>query len=263
MTEKSVTVSVDARGVATVCLNRPEKHNAFDDTMIAELMDVFQSLAVDPQARVMVLRSTGRSFSAGADLGWMKRMAGYSHEQNYQDARCLAQMLHALNEMPKPTIARIQGAAFGGAVGLVACCDMAVASHQASFALSEVRIGLIPATISPYVIEAIGSRQARRYFLTAERFDAERALQIGLISERVEASLLDDRINSLIDTMLGNGPAAVAAAKQLIFDMAGRPVTEALLEDTSQRIAGIRVSAEGQEGLGAFLDKRSPRWLKG
>ncbi|MEP4145628.1 MAG: enoyl-CoA hydratase/isomerase family protein [Halioglobus sp.] len=258
-----VTTAIDARGVATVTLDNPQKHNAFDDKIIAELTEAFTTVDHDPAARVMVLASNGRSFSAGGDLNWMKRMASYSHEENMQDARALANLLKALNFMSKPTIARIQGAAFGGAVGLVSCCDMAIATERASFSLSEVKIGLMPATISPYVVAAMGQRASRRYFATAERFSADEALRLGLVSQVVaEEGILDAAVASLVDCLLTNSPAAMAASKQLVFEVAGRVIDEALVDMTCQRIADIRVSPEGQEGLSAFLEKRSPNWIQ-
>jgi len=262
MTQQTVTTTIDNRGVATVSLNRPEKHNAFDDAIIAELRGAFDALAQRDDVRVVILASQGKSFSAGADLGWMKRMAQYDFDHNLKDAQLLAAMLQALHELPQPTIARVQGAAFGGAVGLVSCCDMAVAAQEARFSLSEVKIGLIPATISPYVIKAIGERAALRYFTTAERFDAVEAQRIGLVSEVVAQDQLDEAIAALVDAILANGPAAVRAAKQLIGAVAGREIDAELIEDSCSRIAHIRVSAEGQEGLGAFLTKRKPSWMK-
>jgi len=208
----------------------------------------------------MVLRANGNSFSAGADVAWMERMANYSHADNVRDARALAEMLRALNFMRKPTLARVQGAAFGGGVGLVSCCDMAIGSSDASFSLSEVKLGLIPATISPYVIAAIGARAARRYFLTAERFSAQRAQALGLLSEVVAPDALDPTVDAYIQLLLANSPAAISAAKDLIFSVAHQPVTDALLADTSERIANIRVSEQGQEGLNAFLQKRAANW---
>lgn len=261
MTDQNILLAVDERGVATVTMNRPEKHNAFDDTVIAELTRTFEELAGNPDVRVMVLAAAGKSFSAGADLGWMKRMASYSYEENLRDANALAAMLKTLNNLPFPTIARVHGASFGGAVGLVSCCDMAVATPRASFSLSEVKIGLIPATISPYVIAAIGQRGSRRYFMTAERFSAEVAAGLGLVSEVVDPDNLDATINNLVDTLLANSPAAIRAAKQLVFDVENRVLSDELIDDTSARIARIRVSDEGQEGLGAFLEKRPAGWL--
>ena len=257
-----VTTTIDQRGVATVTLNNPDKHNAFDDKIIGELCEAFNTVNDNADVRVMVLASTGKSFSAGADLDWMKRMAAYSREENFADAQSLAAMFKALNFMTKPTIARVQGAAFGGAVGLISCCDMAVASEQAAFSLSEARFGLIPATISPYVIAAIGQRAARRYFTTTERFDALQAMSLGLVSQVVsDLKALDAAVADLVNQLLRSSPAAVKAAKQLVFDM-GRDISDAVVADTCERIADIRVSPEGQEGLSAFLEKRQPAWVK-
>ena len=257
-----VITDIDDHGVAQVRLNNPDKHNAFDDEIIGELTEAFVAIVDNSNVRVMVLGSEGKSFSAGADLEWMKRMASYSYEENLRDASALALMLKTLNEIPQPTIARVQGAAFGGAVGLVSCCDMAVAASAASFSLSEVKIGLVPATISPYVIAAIGQRAARRYFVTAERFDAHRALQLGLVNEVVDAEQLDQEIDRLINTLLANGPEAVTGAKQLVFDVAGKPIDQQLIDATCETIAAIRVSEQGQEGLQAFLERRKPQWIK-
>ncbi|MDB2319518.1 enoyl-CoA hydratase/isomerase family protein [Porticoccaceae bacterium] len=257
-----VITDIDDHGVAQVRLNNPDKHNAFDDEIIGELTEAFVAIVDNSNVRVMVLGSEGKSFSAGADLEWMKRMASYSYDENLRDASTLALMLKTLNEIPQPTIARVQGAAFGGAVGLVSCCDMAVAASAASFSLSEVKIGLVPATISPYVIAAIGQRAARRYFVTAERFDAHRALQLGLVNEVVDAEQLDQEIDRLINTLLANGPEAVTGAKQLVFDVAGKPIDQQLIDATCETIAAIRVSEQGQEGLQAFLERRKPQWIK-
>jgi len=257
----TLKISTDRRGICTITMGNPDKHNAFDDTVIAELSEAFLNADNNSDVRIVVLAAEGKSFSAGADLGWMKRMASYSYEENLADANALAEMLRRLNFISKPTIARVQGAAFGGAVGLVACCDMAVASPRASFCLSEVKIGLIPATISPYVIAAMGQRAARRYFLTAERFKANVAADLGLVSEVVEEDQLDIRIGQLADSLLSNSPQAVGAAKKLIADISGREINAELISTSSQRIAAIRTSAEGQEGLSAFLEKRSPTWL--
>ncbi|TDG12408.1 enoyl-CoA hydratase/isomerase family protein [Seongchinamella unica] len=262
MSTEFVSTVIDERGVATVTLDNPEKHNAFDDIIIAQLTAAFAEVEANVDARVMVLASNGRNFSAGGDLNWMKRMAAYSHEENLQDSRALADMLRTLNFMTRPTIARIQGVAFGGAVGLVSCCDMAVASSKAMFCLSEVKIGLMPATISPYVVAAIGARAARRYFTTAERFSAQQAQTMGLVSEVVDDGELDAAVAALVDAILVNSPAAVAASKQLIFDVADRPLDTELVEMTCQRIADIRASTEGQEGLSAFLEKRKPSWIQ-
>lgn len=251
-----------ADGVATITLNNPEKHNAFDDQIIAELCSIISELDQDDSVRVVVIAAKGKSFSAGANLQWMKRMASYSREQNQSDAQGLAELLRALNNLSKPTIARVQGAAFGGAVGLVSCCDMAIGTPQASFCLSEVKVGIVPATISPYVIAAIGQRAARRYFLSAERFSAQTALTLGLLSEVVEPDQLDNEIGKLVDHLFANGPHALGAAKKLISDVANQPISAELIEQTSQLIADLRVTPEGQEGLSAFLEKRSPNWIK-
>ncbi len=261
MTETSVQVSIDERGVATVLLDRPERHNAFDENMIAELTRSFESLAGNAKIKLMILRSNGKNFSAGADLDWMKRMANYSHEENLRDANLLAKMLHTLNYLPFPTIARVQGAAMGGGAGLVCCCDIAIASDRASFAFSEAKLGLIPATISPYVIQSIGAQAARRYFLTAERFDAHRALQLGMISECMDENGIDAEIEKLVQAILANSADAVTAAKQLVFDVENQEVNQGLIQMTSERIAEIRASEEGKEGLAAFLEKRKPAWL--
>jgi len=249
-------------GIATVTINRPEKHNAFDDQVIAQMTQAFEDINLDESIRVMVLASNGNSFSAGADLDWMKRMANYSYEENLADARALAKMLKTLYTLSKPSIAKIQGAAFGGAIGLVSCCDIAIASTKASFSLSEVKIGLIPATISPYVIAAIGSRAARRLFISAERFSAQTAQSINLVSEICEHEQIDTRVIELTETICMNSPAAVSAAKQLVHDVGNAKINDALIEDTSKRIAAIRASSEGQEGLAAFLEKRAPSWVK-
>lgn len=256
-----VTLSIEA-GVATVTLNNPDKHNAFDDKIIAQLTHAFDRIASDENVHVMVLASTGKSFSAGADLGWMKRMASYSYEENLADANALATMLYKLNFLPQPTIAKVQGAAFGGAVGLASCCDIVIASEKASFCLSEVKLGLIPATISPYVVNAIGLKASRRYFQTAERFFAAKAEQIGLVDEVVSPDALDEATNAMIKHLLTNGPVATREAKQLAFDVAYQPINNELMQETSKRIAAIRVSEEGQEGLTAFFEKRPASWLK-
>lgn len=257
-----VLVNIDRYGVATVTLNNPEKHNAFDDKIIAQLTIIFMEIAKRDDIKVMVLASTGKSFSAGADLAWMKRMASYSYEENLSDANALAHMLKALNFLPQTTIAQIQGAAFGGAVGLASCCDIVIASNKASFCLSEVKLGLIPATISPYVVNAIGQKASRRYFQTAERFFAEKAQQLGLVDEIVPLEELEASVDAMVRTLLSNGPQAVRQAKQLALDVAFQEINNELLSITSERIASIRVSDEGQEGLTAFFEKRPASWLK-
>jgi len=258
----TVVTTIDRLGVATVTLNNPGRHNAFDDKTIAELQLAFEAVASNPDIRVMLLTAQGDSFSAGADLGWMKRMANYSYEENLSDARKLANMLRTLNYLPKPTIARVQGAAFGGALGLISCCDMAVASTRATFSLSEVKIGLAPATIAPYVVAAIGPRASRRLFQTAERFSAEEARMIGLVDRVVEESMLDDSINISVKAILANSPSAMMAAKRLVFDVSNRELSDELVEETCELIARLRVSDEGQEGLEAFLQKRRPSYSK-
>lgn len=246
--------------VARLVLARPHKHNAFDDTVIAALTIALQRVGNDPAVRVVILAGEGKSFSAGADLDWMRRIAEYGEAQNLADARALADMLRTLNELPKPTIARVQGAAFGGGVGLVACCDIAVASEAAIFCLSEARLGLTPSTISPYVVAAMGAHNARRYFLTAERFDAAAAERIGLVHLVTAADQLDHAVDDFVAKLLQNGPAAIAECKQLIRRVAGQSVDDAMIEDTAQHIARVRASAEGKEGVRAFLEKRPAEW---
>jgi methylglutaconyl-CoA hydratase len=258
----NVLLKTDNRGVATLTLNRPDKHNAFDEHLIAELSGVLTDIAGNDSIRVVVLGANGKSFCAGADLDWMRRMAGYDHAANLADAAALAEMLHKLDTLPQPTIARIQGTAMGGGAGLVCCCDMAVAVNTATFAFSEVRLGLIPGTISPYVVRAMGRRAARRYFLTAEKFDADTAQQMGMVSEAVDPVELDATVERLVQNLLDGGPRAVRNAKQLINDVAGREIDDELRSMTSRRIADIRGTPEGQEGLSAFLNKRPPAWKK-
>jgi len=256
------TLAVEIRnGVALVALARPDVHNAFDETLIAELTHALVALDADAAVRAVVLLGHGRTFCAGADLNWMRKMAGYGRAENVADAMALATMLKTLAQMRKPTIARVHGATYGGGVGLVACCDVAVAAIEATFALSEAKLGLIPATIGPYVVEAIGARAARRYFLTAERFDAAEAYRIGLVHDIVPQEALDERINELLGALLVAGPAAQAESKALIRAVANRPIDDAVIADTAQRIAAVRASAEGREGVAAFLDKRAPAWV--
>ena len=256
----TVLLEVNEQGIATVTLNNPEKHNAFDDVIIKQLMTIFNDISERNDISIMILASNGKSFSAGADLGWMKRMAAYSYQDNLKDANALAQMLKALNFLPQTTIAKIQGAAFGGAVGLASCCDIVIASTKASFCLSEVKLGLIPATISPYVVDAIGLKASRRYFQTAERFFADKAQQLGLVDEIVAPDELTAEVNIMVTKLLANGSQARRQAKKLSQDVAFQTIDEKLLTDTSERIAAIRVSPEGQEGLTAFFEKRAPNW---
>ena len=247
-------------GVATVRMNRAEMHNALDDALIAELTEALSAVGQDSALRVVILAGAGKSFSAGADLDWMRRMAENSYEENLAGARRLAALLRTLHDLPKPTIARVHGAAFGGALGLISACDIAVAADAAMFCLSEVRLGLIPAVISPYVVAAMGPRHARRYVLTAERFDAGEAARIGLVHRVVAADGLDAAVNEMAAALLAGGPAAQAAAKRLVADVAARSLDEALVEETAKRIAEIRATPEGREGVAAFLEKRKPAW---
>jgi methylglutaconyl-CoA hydratase len=244
-------------------MNRPEVHNAFDDLLIGELTSALKNLAANERVRVVLLTGSGKSFSAGADLNWMRRMADYTWDENLHDALGLGELMQTLNSLGKPTIALVQGAAYGGGVGLVVCCDMAIATSRAAFCLSEVKLGLIPAVISPYVIAAIGERACRRYFLTAEPFPAEEAHRLGLVHEVVaDDQALHVRGQELASALLNNGPQAMAAAKDLIATIAGRPVDAGLIADTAGRIADRRASAEGREGLSAFLEKRTPGWVR-
>ena len=247
--------------VATLTLARPEIHNAFDEVLIAQLTEALIELDDDSSVRAVVLAGAGKSFCAGADLNWMRRMAAFAPEENLADANALAAMLRALNALSKPTIARVHGAAYGGGVGLVAACDIAIGSDLASFALSEAKLGLIPATIGPYVIEAIGARQARRYFLTGERFDAAQALSIGLLHEVVTAAGLDQRIGEILRLLKAAGPAAQFECKALIRGVAHRPIDADVIAGTARHIAAVRGSDEGREGVAAFLAKRPPSWL--
>lgn len=249
-------------GVAWVTLTRPEVHNAFNDDLVGELTTALQGLGTDERVRAVVLSARGRSFSAGADLNWMQRMAGFSEQENLRDAQALAGLMRTLNHLPKPTVTLVQGPAIGGGVGLVACCDIAIAAETANFCLSEVKLGLIPAVIAPYVLAAMGERAARRYFLTAEPFGAREALALGLVHEVVPDEALEDAGARTVKALLRGGPNAQGAAKELIFAVARRPVDEAMVADTAARIARLRASAEGREGIAAFLEKRKPRWLK-
>jgi len=247
-------------GVARVTLDRPEIRNAFDDALISRLTKAFGDLGGDPSVRVVVLAGNGPAFCAGADLNWMKRMAKYGYEENLADAQALARMLATLDRLPKPTIARVHGPVFAGGTGLVAACDIAVGAPEAKFCLSEAKLGLSPATISPYVIRAMGEQNARRYFLTAEVFGAEEALRIGMLSLLVPPGELDSSIESLTTHLLAGGPEAHAKIKDLIRSVAGGPLDDALSAETAKRIAEIRVSPEGKEGIASFLEKRKAAW---
>ncbi|SDE39760.1 MULTISPECIES: enoyl-CoA hydratase/isomerase family protein [Kordiimonas] len=258
---KPLLCSIDDRGVATVTLNRADVHNAFNDDLIWELKNAFKTLGENTDVRAIVLTGAGKSFSAGADLNWMKAAAEYTDEQNKRDAIALSEMLSTINGCPKPTIAIVNGATFGGGVGLVSCCDIAIAVDDAKFSLSEVRLGLTPATISPYVVAAIGERQARRYFLTAERFDAAEALRIGLVHETAP-SLQEafSKAHIFLKNILAGAPGAQRDAKALVSVVKNKPITEELRTNTAERIAKRRASVEGKEGLSAFLEKRKPEW---
>jgi methylglutaconyl-CoA hydratase len=261
MTYDTIQLDKNASGVALVWLNRPDIRNAFNETMIAELTDAFRAVDADPAMRAMVLAGRGPAFCAGADLGWMKKMSGYGFAENHADALGLARMLHTLHTVKKPTVARVHGAAFAGGMGLVAACDIAVAAHGAEFCLSEVKLGLTPATISPYVIAAMGARAAYRYMLTAERFEAAEAYRIGFVQEICIDEELDGTVNALLGHLVSGGPAAHVATKELIRAVAGRAIDEDLIGDTATRIATARASDEGKEGIRSFLEKRKPAWV--
>jgi len=260
MSDKNLIIEKSADGIGRIILNKVEQHNAFDDLMIKQLTRAIVQLDKDDAVRIIVLAANGKSFSAGADLNWMKRMAGYSWEQNYQDSLLLAGLMQSLYECRKTTVAIVQGAAFGGGVGLLACCDIVLASEKASFCLSEVKLGLIPAVISPYVVRAIGERNAKRYFATAERFDASEALRVNLVHKLFSADALEKECGSLLAEWLSNGPQAMLKAKHLVNLVQGSSVDESLIRETAQQIADTRASAEGREGITAFLQKRKPSW---
>lgn len=256
------TLRIDQRGAAVwVWMSRPALHNAFDETLIAELTEVFTGLDRDPAVRALVLAGEGKSFSAGADLNWMKRQGAAPLEANLSDARKLATLFRTISMCATPTLARVHGAALGGGMGLASACDICVASTKAQFATSEARLGIIPAAIGPYVVRAIGERHAYRYFQTAERIGAERAREIGLVHEVAEPEALDAKVQELVDALLACGPLAQAAATELIRAVAHRPVDDELVEDTARRIATLRATSEAREGLNAFLEKRPPAWV--
>ncbi len=261
MTAASLLSERRADGSAWITLNRPDIHNAFDDRLIAELTTALAALAADERVRAVVLTGSGRSFSAGADLNWMRRTSTYGEAENLADARALAKLMATLHELPKPTVARVNGAALGGGAGLVACCDIAIASADARLGTTEVRLGLIPAVIGPYVVAAVGVRQARRLMLTGERITAVEAARLGLVHEVVPADQLDGAVAALLQELLKGGPQALAAAKRLAQDLALRPIDAALIDDTAGRIAALRATPEAREGVAAFLAKRSPDWL--
>ncbi|MRX09207.1 enoyl-CoA hydratase/isomerase family protein [Pseudoduganella sp. FT25W] len=256
------TLNITREGyVATVTLNRPDVRNAFNETTIAEIKQAFSELGEDDALRAIVLAANGPAFCAGADLNWMKKMAGYTHAENQADALQLAEMLRTIYLCPKPVVAKVQGDCYAGGMGLVAACDIIVAVEEANFCLSEVKLGLIPATISPYVIKAMGENASRRYFLTAERFGAREALRIGFAHEVVSTETLDAKVTEIVKALVNNSPNAVRQAKVLVRDVVGQPVNDALLADTAERIAQIRASDQGREGVASFLEKRKPAWL--
>ena len=256
----SVSTQIEGR-VARITLDNPDKRNAFDDTIIASLTQAFENVGGDTGIRVVVLQAAGKHFSAGADLNWMRAMGQLDEQQNRDDALKLARLMQAIDQCPNPVIARVQGAAFGGALGLICAADMAVAADNARFCLSEVKLGIIPAVISPYVVRAIGARQANRYFMTAEVIPADRAQALGIAHEVVAEAELDSAVGRLVEALLSGGPAAQIACRDLIARVSDGAIDEAMLEDTAARIARLRTSAEGQEGLSAFLEKRSPNWM--
>ena len=255
------TLTISTGPVATVTLSRPEVRNAFNDEVIAELTEAFTHLGADSQVRAIVLAASGSAFCAGADLHWMRRMADYTHAENLADAAQLAEMLRVIYTCPKPTVARIQGDVYAGGMGLVAACDMAVSVDTANYCLSEVKLGLYPATISPYVTRAMGARASHRYFLTAERFDAAEALRIGFIHAVVSAEQLDDKVGEITKALVNASPNAVRECKTLLHEVAGKDIDTALIARTVNGIASIRASDEGKEGVQAFLQKRKPNWL--
>jgi methylglutaconyl-CoA hydratase len=254
------TLEIDAKGpIVTVWLSRETARNAFDDVMIAELTKAFRQLSIEEDVRAIVLAAKGPAFCAGADLNWMKRTAGYDYNENQADAKRLADMLYAIHTCPKPVVARVQGDCYGGGLGLVAAADIAIAANSAQFAFSEVKLGLIPATISPYVIRAIGPRMAQRYFLTAEKFDAAQAHGMGLVHEVALADQLEHKADEILGALVTNGPHAMAACKKLIGDVAGRKINEALIAETADRIAQVRASEEAKQGLQMFLQRKRLR----
>ena len=258
--KNSIIVTKTKNGVGRITLNRANLHNAFDDKVIKSLTDAINDIDKDDSLRLLILDANGKSFSAGADLNWMKRMAGYSWEENYQDSLKLAGLMQALYDCTKTTIAIVQGAAYGGGVGLVACCDIVLASERALFCLSEVKLGLIPSVISPYVVKAIGERNSKRYFATAEKFDVNEAFNIQLVHKIYPMDELKDSSDDYINRILANGPNAMYQAKRLVNFVNNKDIDETLILETAQRISDIRASVEGKEGVSAFLEKRPAHW---
>jgi methylglutaconyl-CoA hydratase len=257
------TLEIERRSphVAAVWLNRPDVRNAFNEEVIAELASTFAAISTDPDVRVVVLGGRGKAFCAGADLNWMRKLADYDWAQNRDDAALLAEMLATIDRCPVPIVGRIHGDCYAGGLGLAAVCDVRVAGDAATFCLSEARLGLLPATISPYVVRAMGEQAARRYFVTAERFDAVAARAIGFVHEVAAAGAIDAAVDTIVAAIVANGPMATRACKQLVRDVVGREITAELRAETAHRIADIRASAEGKEGIQSFLDKRKPAWL--
>ncbi|MFO1278883.1 MAG: enoyl-CoA hydratase/isomerase family protein [Burkholderiaceae bacterium] len=261
MSESVLDIRRPSPHVAEVWLNRPEVRNAFNDGVIAALTEAFTRLNQDTELRVVVLAGHGKAFCAGADLNWMRAMADYSWDENRADAGKLAQMLWTLDQCPVPVIGRVHGDCYAGGMGLASVCDVLVASDNVTFCLSEARLGLLPATIAPYVVRAMGEQAARRWFTTAERFSAAQGHAMGFVHELCAPDEIDARVAALVATLVANGPAAVRACKQLVRDVAGRPIDAALRDETARRIADIRASTEGREGVQSFLGKRAPNWL--
>lgn len=260
--QEPLIVSSPRQGVMRITMNRPEVHNAFDDHQIQRLIAALDEAASNPEVRVVVLASEGKSFSAGGDIDYMRRMGSNTYEENLEDGGHLARLMKTLNFLPKPTIARIQGAAMGGGVGLACCCDFAIGSPRTLFATSEVKLGMVAATISPYVAATVGEKAARRMFTSALPVKAEQALNLGLLSELVSEEELDSAVDAMVEVLLNNAPDAVRLSKQLAFDVSARPITDELISDTVKLIADVRDSNEGREGLSAFLEKRTPNWNK-
>jgi len=260
MNDTTLDIRRPSPHVAEVWLDRPDVRNAFNDGVIAELTQAFRTLGADGTLRVIVLGGRGKAFCAGADLNWMRAMAGYGWQENQADAARLAEMLWTIYDCPLPVVGRVHGDCYAGGVGLAAVCDVLVAADGVQFCLSEARLGLLPATIAPYVVKALGEQASRRYFISAERFSAAQAKALGFVHELVAADALDARVAEIVALLAANGPAAVKACKRLVHDVAGRPIDAALRADTAHRIADIRVSAEGREGVASFLGKREPGW---
>jgi len=259
---KELITHLDSRGVLKITMDRPDVHNAFDEQQIAQLSDVLEKASSNNEVRIVVLGSAGKHFCAGADINYMQRMGEHSFEENRVDAAALARLMQLLNTVPKPTITRVQGAAYGGAVGLICCSDFAIGASSAVLSMSEVRIGLVPATIAPYVIRAIGQRAARRLFISGERVAAPAAQTLGMLHSVVDDEQLDDAVNGVVDALLENSPNAMAISKQLVFSMSDDVVSQDMIDQSVEIIANIRESEEGKEGVSAFLDKRSPSWIR-